>query len=200
MRILAVSDLHGDTKKAEELAERAYKEKVDLVVLAGDLSYFEEGLENMIGPFVKKKKKVLLIPGNHETLATADFLAQRYGAVNLHGYSVKYKGVGFFGCGGANMGLFKVGEKDMLELLRKGYRGLKDVKKRVMVTHIHPSGTIMEKLSRHVTGSDSVRKAVEQLKPNLLLCGHVHEASGLEEKIGNTLVINVSKEGRIIEI
>ena len=200
MKILAVSDLHGDTKKAAELADRADREKVDLVILAGDLSYFEEGLENMIGPFVKKKKKVILIPGNHETLATADFLAQRYGAVNLHGYSIKYKDVGFFGCGGANMGLFKVSEKDMFALLKKGYDGLKGVKKKIMVTHIHPSGTIMEKLPQHVTGSGSVRKAVEEFKPDLLLCGHVHEASGLEEKIGNTVVINVSKEGKIIEI
>ena len=84
MKILASGDIHGDTRLAERLAEKAEKEKVDLVVLCGDLTNFEMDTSNIVGPFVKKKQKVVLIPGNHETLATADFLAQRYGATNLH--------------------------------------------------------------------------------------------------------------------
>ena len=48
--------------------------------------------------------------------------------------------------------------------------------------------------------SKSIRKAVEKFKPNLLLCGHIHEAEGIEDRIGNTKVINVGKEGKIINI
>ena len=76
----------------------------------------ERSTSNLIGPFVKRKKKVILIPGNHETVATADFLAELYGARNLHGYSVRYKDVGLFGCGGANIGLFQLGEKEIFNL------------------------------------------------------------------------------------
>jgi Icc-related predicted phosphoesterase len=58
----------------------------------------------------------------------------------------------------------------------------------------------MEKFSSFIPGSDGVRKAIDQLKPDILLCSHVHEAEGLEEKIGKTRVINVGKKGKIIEI
>src|SRR3989338_6123056 len=100
LKILAAGDIHGDTSLAEKLAVKAEKEKVDLVILCGDITYGEQSTENLIGPFVKRKEKVLLIPGNHETIATTDFLSQLYGVKNLHGYSVKYKDVGIFGAGG----------------------------------------------------------------------------------------------------
>jgi Icc-related predicted phosphoesterase len=51
-----------------------------------------------------------------------------------------------------------------------------------------------------VPGSDAVRKAVEKFKPDILLCGHVHEAEGLEEVIGKTRVINVGRKGKIITL
>ena len=153
-----------------------------------------------MGPFVKKNKKVLLIPGNHESLATADFLAELYGVKNIHGYSVKYKDVGIFGAGGANIGLHQISEKDIYDLLKKGYDKIKYLKKTIMVTHVHPSETKMEKFSNIVPGSTGVKRAVEKLHPDILLCSHVHEAEGIEEKIGKTRVINVGKKGKIIEI
>ena len=57
----------------------AEKEKCDLVILCGDLTMNEMSTDNIIGPFKKRNEKVLLIPGNHETVATADFLAEQYG-------------------------------------------------------------------------------------------------------------------------
>jgi len=200
MKILAFGDIHGDSRLAEKLAERADKENVDLVVLCGDITFHDEPTTNLLGPFVKRHKKVLLVPGNHESVATADFLAQMYGVKNLHGYSITSGDVGLFGCGGANIGINQIEEKEILSLLRKSYKGIEAAKTKIMVTHVHPSGTTMEKFSRFVPGSDGVRKAVDELKPDILLCSHVHEAEGLEEKVGKTRVINVGKEGKIINI
>jgi uncharacterized protein len=200
MKILAFGDIHGDSRLAERLAVRAENEKVDLVVLCGDITFNDQATSNLIGPFVKRHKKVVLIPGNHESFATADFLAQLYGAKNLHGYSIKAGDVGLFGAGGANIGIHRIEEDEIYHLLKQGFAGIKDMKKKIMVTHVHPSGSMMEKFSRHVPGSDGVKKAVDMFKPDILLCSHVHEAEGLEEKIGNTRVINVGKEGKIIEI
>ena len=45
-----------------------------------------------------------------------------------------------------------------------------------------------------------VKKAIDRFKPDILLCSHVHEAEGIEEKIGSTTVINVGKKGKIIEL
>ncbi len=200
MKILAFGDIHGDVSLARKLAKQADEEKVDLVVLCGDITMAEHSTKDLIGPFVKKNKKVLLIPGNHESLATADFLAEVYNVTNLHGYSITSGDVALFGCGGANIGLHQINEKEIYDLLSKGFKYVKNIKKKIMVTHVHPSGTIMEKFTKVFPGSKGVRRAVEAFKPDILLCSHVHEAEGLEEKIGNTKVINVGRKGKVIEI
>lgn len=201
MKILAAGDIHGDTGLANDLAKKAEKENVDLVILCGDLTYAETSTSGLIGPFVKKNKKVVLIPGNHETIATADFLAELYDVTNLHGYSIKVgKDIGLFGCGSANIGLFRLSEKEIYDLLKKGFDKIKDRKKKVMITHVHPKGSLMEKFTAFFPGSSGVTKAVKIFKPDILLCSHVHEAEGIEEKIGRTKVINVGRNGKIIEV
>lgn len=200
LRILAAGDIHGDTGLAEKLAEKAKKEHVDLVILCGDITMADQSTDNLIGPFAKRNEKVLLLPGNHETVATADFLSELYGVKNIHGYSVKYKDVGIFGAGGANIGLFQLDEDEIYGLLKKGFDKIKYLHKKIMATHVHPSGTKMEKFTDFFPGSTGVRKAIEKFSPDILLCSHVHEAEGIEERIGKTKVINVGKKGKIIEI
>lgn len=200
LKILASGDIHGDISLAKKLAERAEKEKVDLVILCGDLTFFDQSTDGIMGPFVKKHRKVLIIPGNHESVATTDFLAEMYPVKNIHGYSVKYKDVGIFGAGGANIGVHQITENEIYDLLKKGYDRIKYLKKKIMVTHVHPSETKMEKFSNIVPGSSGVKRAVERFHPDILLCSHVHEAEGIEEKIGKTKVINVGKKGKIIEL
>jgi len=200
MKILAAGDIHGDSRLAKKLASRAKKEKVDLVVLCGDLTYAETSTSGIIGPFVKNNNKVILIPGNHETVATADFLADLYDVTNLHGYSIKMKNIGLFGCGSANIGLFQLSEKEIYDLLKKGYDKIKDKKKKIMITHVHPAGSLMEKFTNIFPGSTGVEKAIKRFKPDILICSHVHEAEGIEEKIGKTRVINVGRAGKIIEL
>lgn len=201
MKILAAGDIHGDQNLAQRLAEKAAKENVDLVIITGDITHFDQTVDNIIGQFVKKKKKVLFVPGNHDSFATADFLVDLYGVKNIHGYSACYEHVGIFGCGGANVGpLSSFQEKEIVEILKKGFENIKYLPKKIMVTHVHPSGTTMEKFSTFIPGSPGVRKAIERLKPDILLCSHVHEAEGIEEKVGDTKIINVGKEGTIINI
>ena len=197
-RILAVADIHGESKLAKRLAEKAEKENVDLVVLCGDITGWTE-TKNIIKPFKDRKQKVLLLPGNWDSFATADFLAEMYGVRNLHGYSVKYDDIGFFGAGGAEgPGPGRVSNKEMIETLKKAYSGLKGIEKKIMVTHEHPAGSLSE--FSGIPGSKSITKAIKYFKPTLLIHGHIHEGAGADEMIGKTRVINVSREGRIIEI
>lgn len=202
LKILAASDIHADKQAIDALADTADKENVDLVVLCGDLTMNEMSTDNIIGPFAKKHKKVLIIPGNHESVATTDFLAEVYepDARSIHGYSVRYKDVGIFGAGGAtNIGPQPpVDEDEMYDLLKKGFDKVRYLRKKIMVTHAPPTELKMDKMFDFKPGSDAIRKAVETFKPDLVLCGHVHETAGLEEKIGKTRVINVGKKGKII--
>ncbi len=196
-RILAVSDLHGDSRRARKLADIAQKRGVDIVVIAGDITHFDIDSTNMIGPFVEKGKKVLFVAGNHDSPATAEFLAEKYDITNLQFYSFTHGNIGFFGCGGGNIGPNIVSEKELAHYLRKGFEYVRDAEKKIMITHLHPAGTAMEKSFR---GSESIRNAIEEFQPDLHVCGHIHEAEGFEDAIGKTRVLCVGPKGKIIEI
>lgn len=200
MKILAAGDLHGDINAAKRLAAQAKKEKVDLVVLSGDLTYGETSTKGLIGPFKKANQKVVIIPGNHESPATTSALAEIYGVTDLHGYSIKVGDVGIFGASAVNIGIFQADEKEIFSMLSKGFEKIKNAKKKVMITHGHPDKTMMAKMSNFVPGSVGVEKAIRKLKPDIAICSHVHEAEGLEERVGKTRLINVGKKGKIIEI
>jgi Icc-related predicted phosphoesterase len=200
MRILSISDLHGDRSLAERLAKRAEEEHVDLVLICGDLTFFDQEPRGIIGPFLARKKKVLFVPGNHDSFATAEVLAKVYPIRNLHGYSVKYDDVGIFGCGKANIGAERLEEAEIHATLRQAHQYVSRLQKRIMVTHVHPSGTVMERMTRFFPGSTGVRKAIEELQPDIAFCSHVHEAEGIEERIGKTRVINVGRRGFVLDL
>ena len=190
--------MHGDSRIARRLAEKAEKENIDLVVLCGDILGFSE-TQNIIKPFKNKNKKVLIIPGNWDSFATTDFLAELYGIRNIHGYSIKYQNIGFFGAGGAEgPGPGNIIDKEILKTLEKAHASLKGIEKKIMVTHMHPSGSKSE--FSGIPGSKAITTAIKKFKPDILIHGHIHEAFGIEEMIGKTRIINVGREGKIIEI
>ena len=199
MKIFAISDVHGDTRWIEKLAEQAEKEKVDVVLLCGDLTLDESLTENIVGPFKKRNLKVALIPGNHESTATTNFLAEQYKAYNIHGYGIRFGDVGIFGAGHANVGPHMIDDGELFDLLKQSHDAIKSAKKKIMVTHVHPENSLSEQLSQF-PGSSAVTKAIAQFKPDVHVCGHVHECEGIEEMIGTTKSINVGKGGKIIEI
>ena len=112
-------------------------------------------------------------------MATADFMADFYGITNLHGYSIKYQNVGIFGCSGNNIGMHQLSEEEIFSLLKRGFDKVKDSKKTVMVTHVHPSNTKMGKLGHKLVreGSKGVKKAVEQFHPDILIFFYPHISS-----------------------
>ena len=198
MKILALSDIHGDRTFIKEMAQRGADEKVDLVILAGDLVDHEGSIDGLIGPFKEKGLEVAVLPGNHEGLAEIGFLVDKHDIKNLHGYVIKKGDVGIFGCGYADVGIHQLNEEEFFNTLKKTHDSLIDVKKKLMVTHIQPSESIIG--LGMFPGSSGVRKAIEELKPDLHICGHIHETHGIEEMIGDTKVINVGKTGKIIEL
>src|SRR3989338_2774825 len=163
MKLLAASDVHADTGAVKRLSSRADKEKVDVVVLCGDMTIFDTDTKNLIGPFVRPDRYVLFIPGNHESNATAEFFAEKYKIINIHGYGVRIDHVGFFGCGAANTGPNIISEEDIRDYLERSFERIKDSKRKVMVTHIHPAGSESEKFG--FAGSKAVREAIKKFKP-----------------------------------
>jgi Icc-related predicted phosphoesterase len=199
MKILALSDVHGDVSFMKRMAEKGAQEKVDLVILAGDLLNFDQPKEGLIRPFKEKGLDVAILPGNHEGLAEINFMAEHYDIKNLHGYSLRIGDIGIFGCGYGDIGLHQLTDEEFFNTLRQAHEAVKDAKRKVMVTHVQPNDSI---LSLHIPawGSSGVRKAIEEFQPDVHICGHIHETHGMEDIIGKTRSINVGKTGKVIEI
>lgn len=202
-KLLAFSDLHANHTMLDKLAKQAEEENVDIVVANGDFSphnSINEPPKGLIGKFKQIGKKVFVLPGNHETEASIKALEEHYDLKELHGNYTIINGIGIFGCGGAEIGPCPTSDTEIFERLKYAFEKVKNCKQKIMITHAHPANSIMEKFSNFVKGSPAVRKAIDEFKPDIALCGHVHEAEGIEEKIGITKVINVARSGKIITL
>lgn len=195
-KVLAASDFHGDSDTAKKLAEKAVKENVDLVVLAGDITGVVE-TNNLLKPFVERGKKVVFVPGNWDSSETAEVLSKLYGVKNIGEHYVVYDNVGIFGVGSPDWQM-NLNEKKTFEKLKKDFEKIKNLEKKIMVSHIHASDTKSE--FSGFPGSKALKKAIQTFQPDLFISGHIHEAEGLYEKIGKTKVISVGRKGKIIEL
>ena len=90
-------------------------------------------------------------------------------------------------------------EKIIEKMLVEKEKEIKGLAKKVMVVHEPPYNTKLDNIG-FPAGSVGVRKAIEKLQPDLCLCGHMHETFGLEDKIKKTKVINVGREGVVLEL
>ncbi len=198
VKIFAAGDFHGDNKIASDLADKAKKEGADIIILNGDITE-ENSPNSIVGKFHKLDKQLFLVPGNHDYLIT-EFLAKFYDAKNIHKKCVLYKDIGIVGCSSLNIGIHQMSEDEIFNNIVENFKKIKNARKKILITHVHPAGTDMEKFSDFVPGSKGLRRAIEEVKPDIVICGHVHEAEGLEEEIGNTKIINVGKQGKFIDL
>jgi len=193
LRILAAGDLHGDLGIAKKLSAKAKRSKVDLVVLAGDIYGYNEGDEGILNPFRAAGQKVVFVPGNCDFDKECKILEKE--GKNIHDYYVTYGGVGIAGIGSPNWKLSL--EDENLEKIKRNFDRMKPAK-RILVSHLHAEGTAAE--FSGIPGEKVLRKAVKEFKPDLLISAHIHEAEGIEDKIGKTRVVQVGRRGKVIEI
>jgi len=196
LKILAASDIHGDINTVKKLVEKAEQENVDLVILAGDITGVLE-TENLIKPFIDKKKRVVFVPGNWDSSIAADTLSKLYGIKNVGDRYVIYDNIGIFGIGSPDWQM-SLNENKAFEKLKKDFDKIKNLEKKILISHIHAAGTKAE--FSGVSGSLALRKAIEEFQPDIFLSGHIHEAEGLNEQIGKTKIYNIGRKGMIIEI
>ena len=199
LKILAAGDIHGSKDIAERLARKAQREKVDLVILAGDIhGAFKDASEEVMRPFKKAHQKVVFVPGNWDSSEEVSILRNIHNIKNLDGYYVNYHGVDIVGIGNKDFEL-NLDEKKAKKKLDRAFERIKTKSgRKILVSHIHAADTKAE--FSGFKGSRAVRDAIEKFKPDIFIQGHIHEAEGIEEKIGNTKVINVGRGGKVIEI
>ena len=186
MKILCISDLHGSSNVCDKIGD------VDVLVVTGDITHFagrERAIEVLEG--LKCTKKMLAVQGNCDNFDVNEALVEL--GCGLHSRGEIIDGIGFFGLGGSDPTPFNTPqeyEEDVLwDFLIEGYEKIKDTKIKVLVSHTPPKDTKVDLAGSGHVGSVKVREFVEKYQPDLVLCGHIHEAKG-SDKIGKTVIVN----------
>ena len=101
MKILAFVDTHGSIKAIKKIADKAKKEKPDLLICAGDVSMFQHGLDYLIYKTSEIGVQTLVVHGNHETEEGLKKSCSLFkNTVCVHNKSFNKNGYLFIGYGG----------------------------------------------------------------------------------------------------
>ncbi len=197
MKFLAFVDLHEDRKVLQKLLERAKQEDIDFLVCAGDLSQFGHNLGYVLRQLDNLGKKMYLIPGNHESDQVFNNILSNYpNCMNLHQKDLEIGNHVFLGYG---EGGFAREDAEFRKIAREWYGKHKE-RKTVLITHGPPHNTTADFIEGNHVGNRDFRAFIERIKPQLVICGHIHENAGAVDKIGETKVVNPGWEGMVIEL
>jgi Icc-related predicted phosphoesterase len=198
MKILAFSDLHRDLEQGAKLVEMSAE--ADVVIGAGDFASVHEGLEETIDALAGIEAPTVLVPGNNETADALRSVAGSWSAATvLHGEGTTIEGVEFFGLG-AGIPVtpwewsFDLDDGAATELLAGCPEGA------VLVLHSPPRDHCDSAGDGTHFGSPALLRAIEEKRPRLAVCGHIHESWGCESEIGPTPVRNLGPTGTWLEV
>ncbi|MEO0136860.1 MAG: metallophosphoesterase [candidate division WOR-3 bacterium] len=189
MKILAISDIHGRINYEKEVIELLGM--VDLIVISGDITNFggkKEAL-TVLDNLRQFNPNILGVPGNCDQFEVLDLLRDE--GINLHGETKEFNGLIFFGIGGSGYTPFQTPQEYSDEEITKILSNHRNKGGRqIFVSHAPPFNTHVDKtmMGMHV-GSKLIRDFIEKNQFELGLCGHIHEARGMD-KLGSTVIVN----------
>jgi Icc-related predicted phosphoesterase len=193
VRLLAFSDLHRDLAAAARLVELSAD--ADVVIAAGDFASIHAGLEETIDALRPIEAPTLLVPGNNETEDALRAACAGWDAATvLHGEGTEIGGTSFYGLG-AGVPVtpwdwsFDLDEDAAAAKLEDCPDGA------VLVLHSPPKGHVDKGF-----GSEAILRTIEQRRPPLAVCGHIHECWGQESTVGETRVVNLGPHGATFDV
>lgn len=197
MDIYAFVDLHGNKKAFAKVMKRA--KDADLVICAGDISHWGQGYEPLVKELSRLNMPVLMIHGNHETEDELRHVCSKYANVLfIHKAAYQLGKYMFFGFGG---GGFASENEEFSKVAQKFSKDIKKDTTAIVITHGPPYGTKVDNIPNlGYRGCKSMRKFIEEKKPVLWVCGHLHETSGEMDVVGKTVVVNPGPEGKMIKV
>jgi Icc-related predicted phosphoesterase len=217
LKILVVSDFHGNLNSAEALASCRLDVKtggeINAAVICGDLSELgslDRGLK-VLEEVQNGFENVFYVTGNHDPpslikhgIGETSEPSSRMSPICLHGRVVSFHDLTFIGLSGFHPPFYGKWDIEGLPITRDSevtamLDGLftkavhefhSDKHRTVLVTHDPPFGVCDRSvLTKTNAGSQAIMKAILKWNPLAALCGHIHEGRGIAT-LGNTLVIN----------
>lgn len=194
MRLLAISDLHGELAAAWRAVEVA---EPDVLLCCGDWGDPEEISLSALEPFTERLP-VYTVFGNHDDLAVIQAWENRDGSPVLlpDGEVVQVGGLTLAGISGiwakSNRKPFYITDEQAAEAAQQVARqGPVDV----LLTHGCPSGVADRTWQNRHGGQVCFLKAFDTIRPRLYLTGHLHRAQEYRTKDGR-VVRNVGQTPR----
>lgn len=191
MKILAVTDIHGANYKVIEMLNH---ETPDLLIVGGDLTTYGsvQDVQNAVNSFKQICGKLLCISGNMDSRYHDTFYTDEGISINGKGY---LEGdIGIFGVSAAPFSPlrtpYEISEEEISAVIHRGYRDVAGARLKILISHAPPDGTTVDVIrsGKHV-GSKAVRNFIEIEQPAIAICGHIHEARGVD-KIGASVIVN----------
>lgn len=202
MKIFAIADIHGEIEKLERFCDMAKSKDPALILIAGDLTRFgpEEDARHILDRLSEINAEVFAVAGNGDTSEVVDVLNDNN--INIDKTGKKIGNIGLVGMGMPSSMI--LGGVSLLSYssLEEAMEEIKDCEKKIMVSHLPPFETKTDMLfTEEHAGSEFVKQFVEEKKPDLLVCGHIHEGRAID-KVGSTIVVNPGAlaEGYVAEI
>jgi len=191
MRLVCITDLHGAPEALNRILSDAGP--ADVVLLGGDITSF--GTPNAAEFLVRRAQErcplVGAVAGNCDSAAIDERLAAL--DVSLFRRGVMVGDVGLYGVSAMppwTGTMYELSEDEIAAALAEGRGQLAEPSREVVLSHTPPRATRLDRTRRgeHV-GSVAVRQFIDQVQPALVLCGHIHEARGID-RLGDTTIVN----------
>jgi len=192
LRLAVASDIHGDYIMTRRFGMTVLGLKTSAIIIAGDIG---PNTEKVLSYLSQLEIPIYAVLGNDDFSVDVHVLEDTPYVLNIDGECIDVGPVEIIGLSGnPGSGLASPDEKKMEATLRKAFT--KASKQVVLVSHLPPY-RILDLATRHSEkgehiGSRAVRKIIEQYKPILCVCGHVHKDGGKRAFLKDTEVINVA--------
>lgn len=196
MKVLALADLHSDENVLDRLRVIMSKTHYDYVLIDGDLT--NRGPISYVEELLSFIPNVYAVHGNMDTPEVSELLEAR--KISVHGRKIKFGDWNLVGFGGSNPTPFGTPSEMKEEEIENGLRNAGVDKFTILMTHAPPYG-LFDSVAGMSVGSKAIRKIIEEKKPLMNICAHIHEHWG-QEVFGQTLVVKLppAKDGRGAEI
>lgn len=191
MKILVFADLHDDPGFFEVLKEKA--KQAHMILGAGDYTLFGKRLKPILNELNLLGKPCFLIHGNHEESEDMETLVNDFDNLTfIHKKKVNYKDLEIVGYGGD--GFSKIDKN------AENYFKNITLQNGIILFHGPPFNTNQDFVNGLHVGNESYRNIIEEKKPLVVICGHIHENFGVTDKIGETIIINPGPLGVILDV